>query len=167
MIQVGETLPDARLFEFIDEDTDGCPLGPNEFSVLERVAGKRIVIFGVPGAFTRTCSARHAPGYIDAAADFFAAGVEEVWCVSVNDAFVMHAWERQLQSAGKVKMVSDGNACFIRALGLGQDLSRLGMGIRSERYAMVVDDAVVKTLNIEEPGKFDVSDAQSILATLR
>ena len=167
MIEVGETLPDARLFEFIEVASEGCAVGPNGFSARERTAGKRVVIFGLPGAFTPTCSARHVPGYIDAADALFSAGIDEIWCVSVNDAFVMNAWGRDLQAAGKVKMIADGSARFTQALGLDQDLSERGMGIRSQRYAMVVDNGVVKTLAVEAPGKFEVSDAQSILATLR
>jgi peroxiredoxin len=96
-----------------------------------------------------------------------AAGIDEIWCVSVNDAFVMNAWGRDLQTSGKVKMIADGAARFTQALGLDQDLSERGMGIRSQRYAMVVDNGVVKTLNVEAPGKFEVSDAESILTTLR
>jgi len=138
----------------------------NGFAVRERTAGKRVVIFGLPGAFTPTCSARHVPGYVDEAREFFDAGIDEIWCVSVNDAFVMNAWGRDLQTSGKVKMIADGSARFTRALGLEQDLSERGMGIRSQRYAMVVDDSVVKTLNVEAPGKFEVSSAESVLATL-
>ena len=167
MIKVGETLPDVRLFEFIEEPSEGCAVGPNGFSARERTQGRRVVIFGLPGAFTPTCSARHVPGYVEAAADLSAAGIDEIWCVSVNDAFVMSAWGRDLQASGKVKMIADGSARFTQALGLDQDLSERGMGIRSQRYAMVVDDGVVKTLSVEAPGKFEVSDARSILATLR
>jgi len=167
MIKVGDTLPDVRLFEFIDEATEGCAVGPSGFSVRERAAGKRVVIFGLPGAFTPTCSARHLPGYIDAAADLFAAGIDEIWCVSVNDAFVMNAWGRQQATGGKIKMIADGSAHFSHALGLEQDLTARGMGIRSHRYAMVVDDGVVATLNVEAPGEFQVSDAESIMAVLR
>jgi len=166
MIEVGETLPDARLFEFIEVASEGCAVGPNGFPARERAAGKRVVIFGLPGAFTPTCSARHVPGYVDAADELFAAGIDEIWCVSVNDAFVMNAWGRDLQTAGKVKMIADGSARFTQALGLDQDLTEHGMGIRSQRYAMVVDNGVVKTLAVEAPGKFEVSDARSILATL-
>ncbi|WP_244815151.1 peroxiredoxin [Caballeronia sp. Lep1P3] len=167
MIEVGETLPDARLFEFIEVASEGCAAGPNGFSARERALAKRVAIFGLPGAFTPTCSARHVPGYVEAAEAFFAAGIDEIWCVSVNDAFVMNAWGRDLQAAGKVKMIADGSARFTQALGLDQDLSERGMGIRSRRYAMVVDNGVVKTLAVEAPGKFEVSDARSILATLR
>ncbi|MEZ2352873.1 peroxiredoxin [Caballeronia sp. RCC_10] len=166
MIEVGETLPDARLFEFIEVAREGCAVGPNGFPARERAAGKRVVIFGLPGAFTPTCSARHVPGYVDAADELFAAGIDEIWCVSVNDAFVMNAWGRDLQTAGKVTMIADGSARFTQALGLDQDLTERGMGIRSQRYAMVVDNGVVKTLAVEAPGKFEVSDARSILATL-
>jgi len=166
MIEVGETLPDARLFGFIEVASEGCAVGPNGFPARERAAGKRVVIFGLPGAFTPTCSARHVPGYVDAADELFAAGIDEIWCVSVNDAFVMNAWGRDLQTAGKVKMIADGSARFTQALGLDQDLTERGMGTRSQRYAMVVDNGVVKTLAVEAPGKFEVSDARSILATL-
>ena len=167
MIEVGETLPDARLFEFIEVASEGCAVGPNGFPARERAAGRRVVIFGLPGAFTPTCSARHVPGYVDAADELFAAGIDEIWCVSVNDAFVMNAWGRDLQTAGKVKMIADGSARFTQALGLDQDLTERGMGIRSQRCAMVVDNGVVKTLAVEAPGKFEVSDARSILAALR
>ncbi|CAG4917567.1 peroxiredoxin [Paraburkholderia gardini] len=166
MIQVGEKLPDAIVYELIDDEREGCTIGPNSFDVREQTAGKRVVIFGLPGAFTPTCSAKHVPGYVEHAAAFQAAGVDEIWCVSVNDAFVMGAWARDQHTSGKVRMMADGSAAFTRALGLEQDLSARGMGIRSQRYAMVVDDGVVKTLNVEAPGKFEVSDAASILATL-
>ena len=108
MIKTGETLPDERLFEFIDVATEGCAVGPNGFSVRERTAGKRVVIFGLPGAFTPTCSARHVPGFIENAEKLAAAGIDEIWCVSVNDAFVMNAWGRDLQTSGKVKMTEIG-----------------------------------------------------------
>ena len=166
MIKVGEKLPGATVFELIEEERAGCTIGPNSFDVREQTAGKRVVIFGLPGAFTPTCSARHVPGFIDNAEKLAAAGIDEIWCVSVNDAFVMSAWGRDLQTSGKVKMIADGSARFTRALGLEQDLSERGMGIRSQRYAMVVEDSVVKTLNLEAPGKFEVSSAESVLATL-
>ncbi|PLZ01601.1 peroxiredoxin [Burkholderia sp. WAC0059] len=166
MIKPGDRLPDATLFEFVEVAGEGCTVGPNSFSVREQTAGRRVVIFGLPGAFTPTCSAKHVPGYVEHAAQLRAAGVDEVWCVSVNDAFVMGAWARDQHTSGKVRMVADGSAAFTRALGLEQDLSARGMGIRSQRYAMVIDDGVVKTLHVEAPGKFEVSDAASILATL-
>ena len=166
MIKVGEKLPGATVFELIEEERAGCTIGPNSFDVREQTAGKRVVIFGLPGAFTPTCSAKHVPGYVEQAEKLRAAGIDEIWCVSVNDAFVMGAWARDQHTSGKVRMMADGSAAFTRALGLEQDLSSRGMGIRSQRYAMVVDDGVVKTLLVEAPGKFEVSDAQSILATL-
>ncbi|HKT92307.1 MAG TPA: peroxiredoxin [Paraburkholderia sp.] len=166
MIKQGETLPEATLFEFVEDAREGCTLGPNGFDVRKEAAGKRVVIFGLPGAFTPTCSAKHVPGYVEHFDALRAAGVDEVWCVSVNDAFVMGAWGRDQRTSGKVRMMADGSATLTRALGLEQDLSARGMGIRSQRYAMVVDDGVVKTLHVEAPGKFEVSDAASILATL-
>ncbi|WP_186030730.1 peroxiredoxin [Burkholderia gladioli] len=167
MIQAGDTLPDAQVFEFVDEAREGCTLGPNALDVREQMAGKRVVIFGLPGAFTPTCSAKHVPGYVEQFDAFRAAGIDEIWCVSVNDAFVMGAWGRDQHTAGKVRMIADGSAAFTHALGLTQDLSARGMGIRSQRYAMVVDDGVVKTLAVEAPGKFEVSDAASILAAVK
>ncbi|MDR3098871.1 MAG: peroxiredoxin [Paraburkholderia sp.] len=166
MIKVGDTLPDATLFEFIEDERAGCTLGPNSFGVREQTAGKCVVIFGLPGAFTPTCSAKHVPGYVGQYEALRAAGVDEIWCVSVNDAFVMGAWGRDQRTSGKVRMMADGSAAFTRALGLEQDLSARGMGVRSQRYAMVIDNGVVKTLNVEAPGKFEVSDAASILAAL-
>ena len=166
MIKVGDKLPDATLFEFVEDERAGCTLGPNGFEVQALTAGKRVVIFGLPGAFTPTCSAKHVPGYVEHAERFAAAGIDEIWCVSVNDAFVMGAWGRDQHTAGKVRMMADGSAAFTRALGLEQDLSARGMGIRSQRYAMVVGGGVVKALFVEAPGKFEVSDAASILATL-
>jgi peroxiredoxin len=166
MIQVGDKLPDATLFEYVEDERTGCTLGPNGFGVHEETAGKRVVIFGLPGAFTPTCSAKHVPGYVEHAVRLRAAGIDEIWCVSVNDAFVMGAWGRDQHTSGKVRMMADGSAAFTRALGLEQDLSARGMGIRSLRYAMVVDDGVVKTLCVEAPGKFEISDAASVLATL-
>jgi glutaredoxin/glutathione-dependent peroxiredoxin len=166
MIQTGDKLPSATLYEFVEEARDGCTIGANSFDVEEQVKGKRVVIFGLPGAFTPTCSAKHVPGYVEHFAQLRAKGIDEIWCVSVNDAFVMGAWGRDQHTSGKVRMMGDGAAAFTRALGLEQDLSARGMGVRSQRYAMVIDDGVVKTLRVEAPGKFEVSDAASVLATL-
>jgi len=167
MIKVGEKLPEATVFEYVEEPAEGCTVGPTSLSVREQTAGRRVVIFGLPGAFTPTCSAKHVPGYVEKAVELQAAGIDEIWCVAVNDAFVMGAWGRDQQTSGKVRMIADGSAVFTRALGLEQDLSARGMGVRSQRYAMVVDDGVVKTLSVEAPGKFEVSDAASVLASLR
>ena len=121
-------------------------------------------ISSVPGAYTPTCSAKHVPGYVSKAAEFSAAGVDEIWCVSVNDAFVMGAWGREQKTGGKVRMMADGSALFAQATGLTLDLTAKGMGVRSQRYSMLVKDGVVQTLNIEGPGKFEVSDAVTMLA---
>ena len=167
MIKVGDKLPGGTLFEYIEVATEGCSLGPNPVDVAKATAGKTIAIFGVPGAFTPTCSVQHAPGYIEHAGAFKAAGVQEIWCVSVNDAFVMNAWGNSLQVGDAVKMIGDGNGEFSEALGLTQDLSARGLGRRSQRYAMLVDDQVVQYIAVESPGKFEVSDAASLLAVLR
>ncbi len=166
MIRIGEALPSATLYEFFDSEQNGCALGPNAFDVQKLASGKRIVIFGLPGAFTPTCSAQHVPGYVEHYAAFQAKGIAEIWCVSVNDAFVMGAWGRDQRTAGKVRMMADGSAEFTRQLGLEQDLSARGMGVRSQRYAMVVADGVVKALFVEAAGKFEVSAAAAVLKTL-
>ncbi|MGZ2495065.1 glutaredoxin/glutathione-dependent peroxiredoxin [Ralstonia sp. 151470066-2] len=166
MIQPGQPLPDATLYEFFEVEKDGCTLGPNAFSVEHLAEGKTVVIFGLPGAFTPTCSARHVPGYVANYDALRAKGVDEIWCVSVNDAFVMGAWARTQGSEGKVRMLGDGSAEFTSKLGLDQDLSKRGMGVRSQRYAMVVKDGVVTALQVEAPGQFVVSSAESILAIL-
>ncbi|ESH94517.1 peroxiredoxin [Cupriavidus sp. HPC(L)] len=167
MIEIGARVPDATLYEYFETETGGCALGPNAFSVAELAKGRRIVVFGLPGAFTPTCSARHVPGFVEQAEALRAAGVDEIWCVSVNDAFVMGAWAREQGTAGKVRMLGDGSADWTRALGLEQDLGKRGMGVRSQRYAMVMDDGVVTHLAVEAPGKFEVSSAEAVLAMLR
>ena len=164
MIKVGDRLPAGTLQEYIEVEGEGCTVGPNSFDIEKSAAGKRIVIFGLPGAYTPTCSAKHVPGYVSQADALKAAGIDEIWCVSVNDAFVMGAWGRDQHTAGKVRMMADGSAAFAQATGLTLDLTSRGMGLRSDRYSMLVDDGVVKTLNIEGPGKFEVSDADTMLA---
>jgi peroxiredoxin len=163
MIKVGDTLPDAELSEFIEVETAGCTIGPNKFKVSEITKGKKIVVFGLPGAFTPTCSAKHVPGFRDHISDFKAKGVDEVWCVSVNDAFVMGAWAKDQKTAGKVRMFGDGNATWTKALGLEMDANAFGMGTRMKRFSMLVENGVVRTLNIEAPGKFEVSNAETML----
>ena len=163
MLKVGDKLPAGKLQEFIEIEGNGCSLGPNTFDVAQITAGKKIAIFALPGAYTPTCSAKHVPGYVEQAAAFKAAGVDEIWCVSVNDAFVMGAWGRDQHTAGKVRMMADGSAQFTTAVGLTLDRIAAGMGIRSQRYSMLVVDGVVKTLNVEAPGKFEVSDADTLL----
>jgi peroxiredoxin len=163
MIKVGDKLPAGTLQEFIEVEGNGCSVGPNSFDIQKASAGKTIAVFGLPGAFTPTCSAKHVPGYVANAADLKAAGVDEIWCVSVNDAFVMGAWGRDQKSGGKVRMMADGSADFSKATGLTLDLTGRGMGLRSNRYSMLVQDGVVKSLNVEAPGKFEVSDADTLL----
>jgi peroxiredoxin len=165
-IKIGDRLPDGTLTEMIDTERPGCTVGPNAFSVADLVKGRRIVIFGLPGAFTPTCSAKHVPGYVANAAALQAKGVDEIWCVSVNDAFVMGAWGRDQKAGGAVRMMADGSAEYTRKLGLDQDLTARGMGIRSQRYAMLVEDGVVTRLQVEAPGKFEVSSAEAMLAQL-
>jgi peroxiredoxin len=164
MIQVGDTLPPVTLTEFSEVEGEGCSIGPNPVAVAAATAGKTIALFALPGAFTPTCSAKHVPGYVAAFDDFKAAGVDEIWCLSVNDAFVMGAWARDQKTAGKVRMLGDGSAAFAVATGLTLDLTKNGMGLRSNRYSMLVKDGKVQTLNIEAPGKFEVSDAATLLA---
>lgn len=164
MLKVGDKLPAGTLNEFIEVEGNGCSLGPNSFDIEKATAGKKIAIFALPGAFTPTCSAQHVPGYVQLAEAFKAAGVDEIWCVSVNDAFVMGAWGREQQTAGKVRMMADGSADFAKATGLTLDLLARGMGLRSQRYSMLVVDGIVKSLNVEAPGKFEVSDAATLLA---
>lgn len=164
MLKIGDKLPAAKLQEFIEVEGNGCSLGPNSFEVEALAAGKTLAIFALPGAFTPTCSAQHVPGFVKHADDLKAAGVDEVWCISVNDAFVMGAWGRDQHTAGKVRMMADGSADFTRAAGLTLDLAGRGMGLRSQRYSMLVVDGVVKALNVEAPGKFEVSNAETLLA---
>lgn len=164
MIQVGDTLPATVLMEFSEIEGNGCSLGPNPVDVAKATTGKTIAIFGLPGAFTPTCSAKHVPGYVESFDAFKAAGIDEIWCVSVNDAFVMGAWARDQKTNGKVRMLADGSAAFAHATGLTLDLTSKGMGVRSNRYSMLVKDGKVATLNIEGPGKFEVSDAATLLA---
>jgi peroxiredoxin len=164
MIKVGDALPAATLMEYSEVEGNGCSIGPNPVDVVQASAGKTIALFALPGAFTPTCSAKHVPGYVTHFDDLKSAGVDEIWCVSVNDAFVMGAWARDLHTAGKVRMLGDGSADFTKATGLTLDLTARGMGLRSNRYSMLVKDGKVATLNVEGPGKFEVSDADTMLS---
>ncbi len=163
MIKVGDKIPSSTLMEFSEVEGNGCSIGPNPVDVSKATAGKTIAVFALPGAYTPTCSAKHVPGYVQHFNDLKAAGVDEIWCVSVNDAFVMGAWARDQKTAGKVRMLADGSADFAKATGLTLDLTARGMGLRSNRYSMLIKDGVVKTLNVEGPGKFEVSDAGTML----
>ena len=164
MIKVGDSLPAATLMEYSEVEGNGCSIGPNPVDVAKACAGKTIALFALPGAFTPTCSAKHVPGYVEKFSELKAAGIDEVWCVSVNDAFVMGAWARDQKTAGKVRMLGDGSADFSKAVGLTLDLTARGMGVRSNRYSMLIKDGKVAALNVEGPGKFEVSDAGTMLA---
>ena len=167
MIKVGDRLPAATLMEYAEVEGNGCSIGPNPVQIDKAAAGKTIAVFAVPGAFTPTCSAKHVPGYVEHAQALKAAGVDEIWCLAVNDAFVMGAWAREQHTNGTLRMLADGDAVFAKATGLTLDLSGKGLGLRSNRYSMLVKDRVVALLNVEAPGKFEVSDASTLLAQLR
>jgi glutaredoxin/glutathione-dependent peroxiredoxin len=165
-IKVGDRLPEGRLSETVEFDGQGCPVNPKDLNVQDLVKGKNIVIFGLPGAFTPTCSAKHVPGYVANYDAFKKKGVDEIWCIAVNDAFVMAAWMRDQKAGGKVRMMADGSGEYTKKLGLELDLTARNMGVRSTRYSMLVQDGVVKQLNVEAPGKFEVSGAEPMLAKL-
>jgi glutaredoxin/glutathione-dependent peroxiredoxin len=167
MIKVGDPLPNVTLQEYSEVEGNGCSIGPNPVKVADAVAGKTIALFALPGAFTPTCSAKHVPGFVEKAEELKKAGVDEIWCVSVNDAFVMGAWARDQKTNDKIRMLADGSAEFAKATGLTLDLNARGMGTRSNRYSMLVKDGKVATLNVEGPGKFEVSDAATLLAQLK
>lgn len=167
MIKVGDKIPASTLMEYVEVEGNGCSVGPNPVDTHKAAAGKTIAVFALPGAFTPTCSAKHVPGYVEHHGAFKAAGVDEIWCLSVNDAFVMGAWARDQKTGDKVRMLGDGDAVFAKATGLTLDLNGKGLGLRSNRYSMLIKDGVVQTLNVEDPGKFEVSDADTLLAQAR
>jgi glutaredoxin/glutathione-dependent peroxiredoxin len=159
-INVGDKIPSVTLKQL-------TPEGVKEVTTDEIFGGKKVVLFAVPGAFTPACSQRHLPGFVERAVDIKGKGVDEIACVAVNDAFVMGAWGRDQKTEGKVRMLADGSGDFVRALGLELDLSKGGLGIRSQRYSMLVDNGVVKSLNVEkQPGQVDVSGADAMLRAL-
>ena len=165
MITTGDKLPDATLME-TTEFGEACPLSPKPVSAAEAAKGKRVVIFGLPGAYTPTCSAKHVPGYLANLDALKARGVDEIWCVSVNDGYVMAAWGREQKALGKIRFLGDGAAEFATKLGLTRDLTSSGMGVRMQRCSMLVQDGIVKSLHVEAPGKFEVSDAATMLKDL-
>lgn len=165
-IQNGDRIPDGKLTEFVEVETQGCSLGPNAFQVADLVKGKKIAVFAVPGAFTPTCSAKHVPSYLENYDALKAAGIDEIWCVAVNDAFVMGAWGRDQKVNGRIRMMADGSGLWTKQLGLELDLTEAGLGVRSQRYSMVLDDGVVTQLNLEQGGGYEVSDAQTMLKQL-
>ena len=154
MIKVGDTLPAVTLAEYSEVEGNGCSIGPNPVDIAKAAAGKTVAVFAVPGAFTPTCSAKHVPSYLQNYDAMKAAGVDEIWCLSVNDPFVMGAWARDQKTDGKVRMLADGDAAFAKATGLTLDLTGKGL----------VKDGKVATLNVEAPGKFEVSDGATLLA---
>ena len=158
-IKIGDRLPAATLYEKTED-------GVKRRSVEELTRGRRVAIIGLPGAFTPVCSTRHVPSFIERYPELKAKSVDEILCVSVNDAHVMHAWSKDMNAPGKIRMLADGNAEFTQALGLAADRSDAGMGLRSRRYSLYAEDGVVKALNVEEAGKYEVSDAATLIAQL-
>lgn len=165
MIAIGDELPDATLWESTGFG-EACPLAPAPVSVQAATAGKRVVIFGLPGAYTPTCSGKHLPGYVQHLDELKARGIDEVWCVSVNDGYVMAAWGKEQGAVGKVRMLGDGNAELTRKLGLENDVTKSGMGLRCRRFSLLVDRGIVKQVNVEAPSKFEVSDVATMLKQL-
>ena len=164
-IEVGQRLPEATLFEST-EFGEACPISPAKVSVTEATRGKRVVIFGLPGAYTTTCSAQHVPSYLSVYDALKKKGVDEIWCVSVNDGYVMAAWGKDQDALGKIRFLGDGSAELTQKLGLERDLTASGMGLRMRRCSLLVEDGVVKALNVEAPGKFEVSDGGTMLKAL-
>ena len=165
-IKVGDRLPAGTLQEFYEVEKDGCAIGPNPVKIEDLTKGRKVVLFGLPGAFTPTCSAKHVPSYVANYDKLKAKGVDAIACMSVNDAFVMGAWAKDQKSDDKIRMLADGSAEYTKALGLEFDLAGRGMGLRCQRFSMLVDDGVVKKLNIEAAGKYEVSGAETMLQQL-
>lgn len=165
-IQIGDRIPEASLGEFVETEAEGCAIGPTVHSVTELAKGKKIALFAVPGAFTPTCSEQHLPGYLERHDDLKEKGIDEIWCVSVNDPFVMGAWGREHGVQGRIRMLADGSGQWTRAMGLELDLSARGLGVRSQRYSALIDDGVVRALNVDDGSKLDVSSADNMLAAL-
>ena len=157
-LHVGDKVPSATLMEMQEG-------GPKPVKTDDFFAGKKVVVFALPGAFTPTCSAKHVPGFVQHFDELKAKGIDEIACVSVNDAFVMGAWGKDQSSGDKVRMLADGNGDFTRAVGLEMDGTKFGMGKRSQRYSMIVDNGIVKSLNVEPPGAFEVSSAEYLLSS--
>ena len=158
-IKVGDKVPSVKLKHM-------TPEGVKDITTDELFKGKKVVLFALPGAFTPTCSAKHVPSFVQNESELKKKGIDTIACLSVNDAFVMGAWGKDQKADGKVLMLADGNGDFTRAVGLELDATANGLGKRSKRYAMVVDDGVVKTLNVENPGAFEVSSAEAVLKSL-
>jgi peroxiredoxin len=166
-IKVGDKLPDGKLSESTEfDEAAGCPMPPKDVGVADALKGKKVVIFAIPGAYTPTCSAKHVPSYVKNYDKLKAKKVDEIWCVATNDAFVMAAWGRDQKTGGKIRMMGDGSVNWTKALGLELDLTARNMGVRSQRYSMLVENGVVKKLNVEAPGKYEVSGAEIMLSQL-
>ncbi len=166
-IKVGDKLPEGKLMESTEFDSGTqCAMPPKEVNVGQATRGKKIALFGLPGAYTPTCSAKHVPGYVQNFEKLKGRGVDEIWCLATNDAFVMAHWGRDQKALGKIRFLADGSAEWTKKLGLELDLNARGMGTRTNRFSMLVDDGVVKQLNVEGPGKFEVSDAGTMLKQL-
>ena len=163
MINIGERIPDATLTEST-EFGEACPVSPAKISVADATKGKRVVVFGLPGAFTPTCSAKHVPGYVEHLDALKKKKVDEIWCVAVNDGYVMAAWGRERGALGKIRFLGDGGAELTKKLGLDTEIP--GMGTRCKRFSMLLDDGVVRQINVEQPGKFEVSNAETMLKQL-
>jgi peroxiredoxin len=164
-VNIGDHLPDGELKETTQFDSaTQCAMAPQDVNVANAVRGKKIAIFGVPGAYTPTCSAKHVPGYLQHIDDFTKAGIDEVWCVATNDAFVMAHWGREQGALGKIRFLADATADWTKALGLEQ--GGPGMGTRTRRFSALIDDGRIVQFNVEEPGKFEVSDAATLLKQL-
>ena len=163
-IKVGDRLPDGKLMESTEFDSaTQCAMAPKEVNVAEAAKGKKIAVFGLPGAYTPTCSAKHVPSYMQNMDALKAKGVNEVWCVATNDAFVMAHWGKDQKALGKIRFLADGSGDWAKALGLELDLTARGMGKRMNRFSLLVDDGTVKQVNLEAPGKFEVSDGATML----
>lgn len=165
-IQIGDRIPDAPVGEYIETATETCPVGPTLHKMADLARNKKIALFAVPGAFTPTCSEKHLPGYLELHDELKAKGIDEIWCVAVNDAFVMGAWGIEQQVQGRIRMIADGSGEWTRAMGLELDLTGRGLGIRSQRYSALIDDGIVRQLNIEQGGALESSTAQALLAQI-
>ncbi len=166
-IKVGDHVPDGKLAETTEFDSaTHCAMAPKEVNVADALKGKKVAVFGLPGAYTPTCSAKHVPSYLSNRDQLMAKGVNEIWCVAANDGFVMAHWGRDQKALGKIRFMGDGSAAWTKALGLELDLNARGMGTRMQRFSMLVDNGVVKQLNVEAPGKFEVSGGDTMLKQL-
>jgi len=166
-IKVGDRVPDGKLAETTEFDSaTQCAMAPKEVNVADALKGKKVAVFGLPGAYTPTCSAKHVPSYLSNRDQLMAKGVNEIWCVATNDGFVMAHWGRDQKALGKIRFLGDGSAAWTKALGLELDLNARGMGTRMQRFSMLVDNGVVKQLNVEAPGKFEVSGGDTMLKQL-